>query len=64
MTKSKEIISKKLLDVLACPLCIEDVNLIEYQKETYGLKCIKCQRIYRIDDGIPIMIIDEAITES
>jgi uncharacterized protein YbaR (Trm112 family) len=60
----KEIISKQLLEVLACPLCKEDVALTEYQKETYGLKCIKCHRIYPIDDGIPIMIVEEAITES
>ncbi|MGE5340410.1 MAG: Trm112 family protein [Candidatus Omnitrophota bacterium] len=63
MDKDKEIISKELLDILACPACKTDVELIEYKKEQYGLKCIQCHRIYPIRDGIPVMLIDEAIKE-
>ncbi len=56
-----EIISKDLLDILACPACKTDIQLIEYNKDKHGLKCGKCKRIYPIKDGIPVMLIDEAI---
>jgi uncharacterized protein YbaR (Trm112 family) len=59
----KEVISKELLDILACPACKTDVQLLEYKKDEYGLKCSKCKRTYPIKDGIPVMLIDEAITE-
>lgn len=59
----KEIISKKLLDILACPACKGDVELIEYGEDVHGLKCAACKCIYPIRDGIPIMLIDEAIKE-
>ncbi len=57
----KEIIPKKLLDILACPACKKDVQLTEYETETHGLKCDECKKIYPIKDGIPVMLIDEAI---
>ena len=59
----EEIISKELLEILVCPLCKADVNLTEYQSGKHGLKCSKCQRIYPIEDGIPVMLIDEAIQQ-
>jgi uncharacterized protein YbaR (Trm112 family) len=57
----KEVISKDLLDILACPACKSEIELIEYKKDRHGLKCSKCNLIYPIKDGIPIMLIDEAI---
>ena len=45
----------KLLEVLACPLCKEKVQLEEDK-----LVCQKCGRRYPIRDDIPIMLIDEA----
>ena len=53
-------ISKELLDILACPLCKEEVRLTS---EGDGLKCVKCHRIYPIRDDIPIMLVDEAKIE-
>lgn len=50
-------ISKELLEILACPVCKEEVRLTPDQK---GLKCIKCHRVYPIKDDIPIMLADEA----
>jgi len=58
----KEIISKELLEILACPLCKTDVELIEYKTGEHGLKCSKCKKIYPIKDGIPVMLVDEAVT--
>lgn len=59
----KEIISKELLDVLACPACKSDVELIEYGEEEHGLRCAKCKCFYPVRDGIPVMLIAEAIKE-
>lgn len=61
MTK-KGVISKELLEVLACPKCKSDIELIERDTDTYGLKCEACRLIYPIKDGIPVMLIDEAAT--
>jgi uncharacterized protein YbaR (Trm112 family) len=54
-------IDPKLLEVLACPLCKEGVTETPDGK---GLKCSKCSRVYPIRDDIPVMLVDEAATES
>jgi uncharacterized protein YbaR (Trm112 family) len=51
-------ISKDLLEILACPKCKGDIRLTEKQD---GLICKKCKLFYPIKDGIPVMLIDEAI---
>ena len=48
-------ISKELLDILACPLCKTNVRL-----EDDRIVCTKCGRRYPIKDDIPVMLIDEA----
>lgn len=50
-------LDQKLLDILACPKCKGD---LEYAKEKNKLLCHKCKLAYRIEDDIPIMLIDEA----
>lgn len=50
----------ELLKILACPLCKTEVKLTEDEK---GLKCLRCHRVYRIEDDIPVMLIDEAAIE-
>jgi len=57
----ENIISQELLDILACPLCKQDVKLLQYREGSYGLKCGECKRIYPIQEGIPVMLVDEAI---
>lgn len=46
---------EKLLEILACPKCKGDLEL----KDNY-LLCHHCQLKYRIEDDIPVMLIDEA----
>lgn len=50
----------ELLRILACPLCKTEVKPTADEK---GLKCLRCFRVYRIEDGIPVMLIDEASIE-
>jgi len=50
-------ISKELLDILACPKCKGPVELTE---EKNGLICKSCRLLYEIRDDIPVMLIDEA----
>lgn len=50
-------ISKELLEILACPKCKGDVKLTEAKD---GLICHKCKLLYEIRDDIPVMLIDEA----
>ena len=48
-------LSKELLNILACPACKGSVNL-----ENQAVVCKVCAKAYPIKDGIPIMIIEEA----
>lgn len=48
-------IDKKLLEILACPLCKTDVEL----KDNW-IVCTKCGRRYPIRENIPVMLIEEA----
>jgi uncharacterized protein YbaR (Trm112 family) len=50
-------ISKELLDILACPKCKGPVELTE---KNDGLVCNSCRLLYEIRDDIPVMLIDEA----
>ncbi|MBM4053877.1 MAG: Trm112 family protein [Planctomycetes bacterium] len=48
-------ISRELLEILACPLCKTDVRL-----EGDRIICTQCGRRYPVKDDIPVMLIDEA----
>jgi uncharacterized protein YbaR (Trm112 family) len=50
-------ISKELLDILACPQCKGELILTPVSD---GLVCKTCKLLYEIRDDIPIMLIDEA----
>ncbi len=48
---------EKLLEILACPLCRGDLR---YDKNANELICETSKLAFRIEDGIPILLIDEA----
>ena len=50
-------ISKDLLDILACPACKGPVHLNEDEN---GLICDQCRLLYEIVDDIPVMLVDKA----
>ncbi len=55
------VLDPQLLEILACPVCKEDVKLTT---DDQGLKCVNCHRVYPIKDRIPVMLIDEATIDS
>lgn len=50
-------LDKKLLDILACPKCKGN---LKHEKAKQRLVCKKCRLAYRIEEGIPIMLVEEA----
>ncbi len=51
-------LSPELLEILVCPKCKGDLECQEQPEE--ALVCQACRLVYAVDDGIPIMLIDEA----
>ena len=47
----------ELLEILVCPKCKGD---LEYHQEPESLVCQSCRLVYAVEDGIPVMLIDEA----
>lgn len=50
-------LDRELLDILACPKCKGD---LAYKEEEEVLVCYNCRLKFRIENGIPIMLIEEA----
>jgi uncharacterized protein YbaR (Trm112 family) len=52
---------KKLLDILVCPApeCRKPLTLAA---DETSLQCTGCGRTYPIRDGIPILLVEKAIT--
>lgn len=52
-------VSQELLDILRCPVCVQNKEgLLDLVKDTW-LVCRDCARKYPITDDIPIMLIEE-----
>ncbi len=49
-----------LLEMVACPA--EDHGALHYDEEAQTMTCASCGRVYRVDDGLPVLLIDEAVT--
>jgi len=50
-------LAPELLEILVCPRCKGD---LEYSESPEQLICRACRLVYRVDGGIPVMLIDEA----
>lgn len=56
-------LSKELLDILACPSCHKPVTVhdaVPSDNAQAWLVCTACRLRYPVRDDIPIMLIDEA----
>jgi uncharacterized protein len=51
-------VPKDLLEILVCPKCKGELE--HKTDDGEQLVCHACRLIYAVDDGIPIMLIDEA----
>jgi uncharacterized protein YbaR (Trm112 family) len=54
-------ISQDLLDMLVCPVCRKPVVA---SADGQSLKCGDCRRVYPVQDGIPIMLVDIATIDA
>ena len=50
-------IAPELKEILVCPQCKGDLDFREAENE---IVCRACKLVFRIDDDIPVMLIDEA----
>jgi uncharacterized protein YbaR (Trm112 family) len=50
-------LSPDLLSILVCPACKGD---LVYSESAATLTCNACRLRYRIEDGIPVMLVEEA----
>ena len=50
-------IAAELKEVLACPKCKGE---LEFREADNKIVCHACKLVYRIEDDIPVMLIDEA----
>jgi len=53
-------IPQDLLEILVCPVCKKPLTVKENGE---SLKCAQCRRVYPVRDNIPILLIDEAVTD-
>jgi hypothetical protein len=56
-------LDEKLLEILACPSCKHGVRYDAKKERIYCLNQ-ECGLIFPVKDGIPVMLIDEAIKEA
>jgi uncharacterized protein YbaR (Trm112 family) len=54
------LIPEDLLAIMQCPACGGD---LKEREEPPALMCTGCGRAYPVEDGIPIMLVDEAEEE-
>ncbi len=50
-------LKQELLDILCCPKCKGD---LQYEPEKDILTCVECGKVYRVENDIPIMLVDDA----
>ena len=50
-------IAAELKEILACPKCKGE---LEFREERQEIVCKTCKLVYRIEDDIPVMLVDEA----
>lgn len=66
-------IDAELLKILACPWCVTrpesgkstlakgELELKGPPSDPSGLQCKQCSRLYKIDNGIPNLLIEDAV---
>jgi hypothetical protein len=47
----------RLVEILGCPECH---GALDYVEEDNKLKCLKCRLAFRIENDIPVLILEDA----
>ncbi len=55
--KPRPALAPELKEILACPRCKGDLEFREAEGE---IRCHACRLAFRIDDGIPVMLLEES----
>jgi len=50
-------VAPELKEILACPKCKGELEFRDAQNE---IVCHRCKLVYRVEDDIPVMLVDEA----
>jgi uncharacterized protein len=50
-------LARELKEILACPRC---KGGLEFHEERGEIHCQRCRLSYRIEEGIPVMLVEEA----
>ncbi len=51
-------LDQRLLEILVCPKCKGD---LEHRRGPDSLACHSCALVYPVEDGIPVMLVDDAL---
>lgn len=57
IVKAAMAIAPELKEILACPKCKGE---LEFREQEQKIICKACKLVYRIEDDIPVMLVDEA----
>lgn len=58
MSDEETLIDPKLLEIMQCPACTGELS---ERMEPPALVCADCGRAYPVREGIPVMLIEEAV---
>ena len=50
-------VAPALKEILACPRC---KGPLEFRDEADEIRCLRCRLVFRVEDDIPVMLLDEA----
>jgi len=59
MSDDGTLIDPKLLEIMQCPACAGELS---ERMEPPALVCAGCGRAYAVREGIPVMLIEEAVS--
>ena len=59
-TNPKVDLAPPLLEIIVCPACHTDLELVGDETDSPELVCQGCGLAYPIRDNIPVMLVDEA----
>jgi uncharacterized protein len=58
MTAQPSVVDPELKQILACPRCKQQT--LDWREDKSEVHCTGCRLAFRIEDGIPVMLVEEA----